>query len=78
MTPPRPLKRLSPVWEIGLVSGITVGLGIAVLIQSFSIFAFCPRSPDPFMGLVLGSVCLLIAGFLTMLLNRAIRRGGQA
>ena len=78
MTPPRPLKRLNTVWEIGLVSGITVGLGIAFLIQSFSIFAFCPRSPDPFMGLVLGSVCLLIAGFLTMLLSKAIRRGEQA
>jgi hypothetical protein len=66
------------VGDRGLVSGITAGLGIAVLIQSFSILAFGPRSPDLFMGLVLGSVCLLIAGFLTMLLNRAIRRGEQA
>jgi hypothetical protein len=76
MTPPQPLKRLSPVWEIGLISGITAGLGLSLIIQSCSILAFGPRDPDPIAGIVIGCAALFFAYFFLALLGGI--SGGEA
>lgn len=73
MTPPQPLKHQTR--EIGFLSGITAGLGVSLIIQSCSILAFGPRSPDPFAGIVVGSVMLFFAWFLPALPRGS---GGEA